>query len=1371
MYNNSRYLKIVCFLICLNYPSFSLPAQPYSIERIGIEQGLSNNYIVGITQDRQGFLWFATESGLNRFDGKTFRIYKKNFQKRTGISGNELNKVYADAKDNLIWIATQRAGLNVFDCETDTFSLFLHDSNDNNSICSDAITDVTNDAAGNIWIATYSSGVDYYDKKRKRFIHFNRSTLPELKSDNVWAVADDGKGKLYIGHVNAGLSVLSINDRSIKNYAFEPDNPYSLPDNDVRTIFIDNIGNIWIGSIGGLALFNPETENFTRFKADKNKPGSLISNVVFSITQTKDNKLWIGTENGGISILNIRKEMFLSPEEISFHNIYPADDETGLSYGTVRAVFQDRFDNVWIGTYRGGINFISKYPGIFQNWQHSAPLKKNSLSTSAAWGMCEDNDGNVWAGTDGGGICTFRDNVRTAIYTKENSRMSDNAVLSALKDSEGNLWFGTFAGGVMIYNTKTKQFAPFNPAGFEAGSHRCLFEDRNKTVWIAADGKGMFSYHLTTKTLKKYISPTHNIPSDNQIRAIAEDAQGRLWIGSFGAGLSVVDTAFRSVAMFYIGTGFYSNAVSCIFKDSRQRMWVGTGEGLVVFPKIDSLSRFTIFTEKDGLKDSYIRAITEDRNGNIWFGSNGGISRYDEGNKKFYNYDYTHGLPIGQFMDGSVVNARNGWIYFGSQNGVCYFDPEKIENTSALPPVVITAFRYYTGRTMPGNNNYPVSSGFVRLKHNQNTFTITFNVMDYAFADQTEYAYQMQGLSDKWYETGKTNEVVFRNLPAGTYYFSVKARLDNQDLPEQTTSFKVKINPPFWLSWWAKSFYILSAIGIVLFFASFYKKRIQLESQLYMEKENSLHQQALNNDKLQFFTNITHELRTPLTLIIGPLEDLLNDASLSEKSGKKVTLIHKNASRLLDLINRILDFRKTETNNMPLRVSEGNIAKLLKEIVLKYKELNQNSHVAFAVDVETENTVLFFDPEIVHVILDNLLSNALKYTRQGEIRLSLREVVEKEVLYTEIEVSDTGCGIPATELEKIFDRYYQVKGKNQASGTGIGLSLVKNLATVHQGFISAESEEGKGSSFKFRLVTGNTYPGVPHDVVETLHAPSLQSDEMEETRNGKKIMLIVEDNADILHYIRDTFAGDYLVLTAEDGKAGLEYAFNHIPDVVISDIMMPEISGLELCAALKKDVRTCHIPVILLTAKTSSQDKTEGYQSGADSYITKPFSADLLRSRVANLMDSRKKLAEQMVHSKIFKQTLLNDSIHQLDSDFLEKIGGIIKDNCFSEDLDVEFIAQKVNMSHATLYRKIKALTGITVNEFIRKIRMKEAEELLLTGKYSISEVAFRVGINSVAYFRQCFKDEFGTSASEYLRKIQLTVVSHIPHCSQGKQF
>ncbi|MDR1763459.1 MAG: response regulator [Dysgonamonadaceae bacterium] len=1343
-------------LIFALLPVLSLAQPEFDIRKLGIEQGLSNNYVVDIAQDRQGFMWFATESGLNRFDGNRFWTYRKFSQTAASISGNELNKVFADPRENAVWIATQRNGLNRFDCETETFTLFAHDDRDSNSIASDAVTDICESADGNLWLATYSNGIDLYD--RKKFIHFNRSTLPGLPSDKIWSILDDKKGKLYVGHVDKGLTVINLNDNSVKNYQNSPGNPNSLPDNCIWDIFIDNMGGVWLGTANGLSLFNPDNEHFTSFRHNPQKPSSLISDRIFSINQAGDNRLWIGSENGGISILNLGKDMFLSPEAVEFQNIYPSDDETGLSCATVKKIITDRFGNIWIGTYSGGLNFISRSPEFFRKWQYQNTLNNNSLPVKTAWGICTDNEGAIWVGTDGGGVCKFVNGLKTATYNVKNGPMSGDATLSAFKDSEGNLWFGAFMRGITLYNSKTGRFSAFMPAVFGNLTIRCFYEDEKKNLWIGTDDAGLYAYNLNSGKLSNYTAESHRLPTDNLVRAVAKDARGRLWVGSFGMGLVVLDADYRRITAFHKDSGFYSNAVSSIFLDSKQQIWVGTGEGLVCFQNPDSLAKFRIYTEKDGLRDSYIRAIVEDRAGNIWFSHNGGISKFDEKSGSFSNYDHSQGLPVGQFMDGSVTVDGDGRLYFGSQNGVCFFNPQNGAEIGDFPPVEITEFRYFSGKQASEDREAfcPVSLGKIRLKYNQNTLTFRFGVMDYAFSGRAEYSCRLEGLSDEWYFNGKSGESTFRNLPAGTYIFSVKARLDNNsEWSPQIASFKVRVLPPLWWSWWAKMIYLWLISLLIYYVVMFYIRRLQFRNILYLEKQNSIQQQALNNEKLQFFTNITHELRTPLTLIIGPLEDLLAD-KMPDEAGRKISLIHQNAKRLLDLINKILDFRKTETKNMPLKVRKGNLADFVSKIGEKYSELNQNPDIKIVTTIETENPVLYFDPENLAIILDNLISNALKYTDRGEIRIALRDVRDGETLYSEIEVADEGCGIEEDELAKIFDRYYQAQGKRMAQGTGIGLALAKNLAELHQGAITAESKPSKGSTFRLRIKTENIYPDIERREDDGENLPENQENIQPETdaKADRKIILIVEDNREILQYAADAFKSDFKVLKAENGQKGLVAAQQQIPDIIISDIMMPEMSGIELCEILKKNLRTCHIPIILLTAKTSMSEKAEGYASGADSYITKPFSAALLRSRVANLLESRKNLAKHLVNSKLYKQELLVESINILDNEFIEKVSRVIRDYNLPESIDIEFIASQVAMTHSTLYRKIKAITGLTVNEFVRRIKMKQAEELLLSGRYSISEVAYRTGFNSAAYFRKCFRDEFGATPAEYLRKL-----------------
>ena len=606
------------------------------------------------------------------------------------------------------------------------------------------------------------------------------------------------------------------------------------------------------------------------------------------------------------------------------------------------------------------------------------------------------------------------------------------------------------------------------------------------------------------------------------------------------------------------------------------------------------------------------------------------------------------------------------------------------------------------------------------------------------------------------------------NIPPGKYEFLVKARLHNQDWSEDTTSLRIHINPPLWLTWWAKLIYILITISIIYTIIHAYKKKIDLESLYTLEKKNHEQEQELNQERLRFYTNITHELRTPLTLILGPLEDMQKDTSLPTRQAQKLSVIHQSALRLLNLINQILEFRKTETQNKKLCVCKGNIAPLIHEIGLKYKELNQKKAIDFQIQIEKEEMPLFFDKEIITIILDNLISNAIKYTEQGKITLSLYPTTRNGVTYTEIKVSDTGYGISAEALPHVFDRYYQESGKHQASGTGIGLALVRNLVELHEGEIRVESIQNEGSTFYISLLTDNIYPNALHgdstkQTEEEMISEAVPEDSQNtEPETSKPILLIVEDNEDIQKYIAESFSDSFEVITGSNGEEGKQQALNRIPDIIVSDIMMPVMDGITLCRQLKEDVRTSHIPVILLTAKDSLQDKEEGYEVGADSYLTKPFSASLLRSRINNLLDSRKKLIAQFQQTGTShnpnshldeKRSIITEALSKLDNEFIEKITQLVEDNLSSEKIDITYLSDKMCMSGSTLYRKMKALTGLSTNEYIRKVKMQNAERLLLEGKYNISEIAYKIGMNSTGYFRQCFKDEFGVSPSDYLKQ------------------
>ncbi|HJD76818.1 MAG TPA: response regulator, partial [Bacteroides reticulotermitis] len=1045
------------------------------------------------------------------------------------------------------------------------------------------------------------------------------------------------------------------------------------------------------------------------------------------------------------------------------------DNNYSLSNASPRYIFQDTFNNVWIGTWGGGINFISSDPPSFNTWSYSpTQMHEKSLNNKVVSSICYDEQGRLWIGTDGGGINVFEDGKQIKTYDKKSQDLISNSVLCSLRDSDGNLWFGTYLGNISYYNTKQKKFQTIELEKNQFLDVRAFYEDKDKRLWIGTH-KGIYVLNLASKKVLQHYD-TSNCPLiENFVRSIAQDSKGRFWIGTFGGGVGIYTPDMQLIKKFNQYEGFCSNTINQIYQSSKKEMWVATGEGLVRFPSVESFD-YQVFQRKEGLSNTHIRALVEDKNDNIWASTNTGISCYIAAKKCFYNYDHSNNIPQGSFISGCVTKDDKGFIYFGSINGLCFFNPNIAIKGPIVPTVVITEIKVLERLTNQENNLtiIPSSKEEMELTHDQNTFSLTFNVQDYSLANQMEYTYMLKGLENSWYTVNENNSVTFRNIPPGKYEFLIKARLHNQDWPDETTSLIIRINPPIWLTWWAKLLYFVVCVAIGYFILRAYKKKINLESLYVLEKKNHEQEQALNQERMRFYTNITHELRTPLTLILGPLEDMQKDTSLPTKQAQKLSVIHQSALRLLNLINQILEFRKTETQNKKLCVSKGNLAALIREIGLKYQELNRKPDIDFRIQIEKEDMTLFFDKEIMTIILDNLISNAIKYTAKGNIALHLYRTTRNEVAYTEIKISDSGYGISSEALSHIFDRYYQESGKHQASGTGIGLALVKNLIELHEGEIRVESVQNEGSTFYISLLTDNIYPNALHadssEETGQKENPDITSEEFQGsiTESGKPILLVVEDNEEIQNYIADSFSDSFEVITASNGKEGEVLAFSSIPDLIVSDIMMPVMDGITLCHHLKEDVRTSHIPIILLTAKDSLQDKEEGYEVGADSYLTKPFSASLLRSRIHNLLESRKKLVAQFQtkHSHPSqpqldrKRSIIEESLNKLDREFIEKIMRLIEENLSSEKIDITYLSDQMCMSSSTLYRKMKALTGLSTNEFIRKIKMQNAEKLLLEGKYNISEISYKIGMNSTGYFRQCFKDEFGLSPSEYLKQI-----------------
>ena len=1342
------YTYLLSLFACLMLLASKSMAQPYTLRHLGIEDGLSNNYVTDIVQDSQGCIWIATEAGLNRFNGKDFTVYNTH---NSDIAGDALTRLLYDPEENKLWVGT-KTGISLLDCRTQEFEQSTpFDSIDmNNNIVS-----ISPAADGGIWVANHYGKIVHYNKTGGKVTTLSRENIQGLPHSH-WSVFDNGKGQLYVGHSGEGMSIIDLKSGTIKRYQNDPHNPKSLPGSSVYSIYIDHLENIWMGTNQGLALYNPVTEDFQIFRYEAGNPESLISDHVYEIKEMQDNRLWIATDIGGISILDLRNITFMNPKDLKFQNITNTYDKHGLSSGNIRSLFQDSFGNIWIGNYSSGVDFISHMQPIF----HTLPYmieKKQIIKYKSVWGVHVDEKQQVWLGSEKE-IAMFKDGNLQKKFDLTAHLSRTYAQVFTIHSSKENLFLGLYDDGLLKFDTRTNRITRID-LGQDYIDVNALYEDENGKLWIGME-YGLASYEKGILRREKEIN---NQRSNVSVYGVLHDRQGKLWIGSYGSGIFVFDKDNKCVIQLLSENGFCSNSINQLYIDTKGGIWAATRNGIGYIKDTNHPENFIGYKYGDGLEDTYVHALQEDKDGNIWFSTDKGISCWNREQNKFDNYDYRDGIPLGSFTDGSAYAAQDGTLYFGSLNGVCYFNPQDISKENQVASVQIVECKGISSR-MEGSSDETLilsDNGTIELPYDRNSFSITFMIPDYSQSQVVEYAYMIEELGNTWTNTQGENQVTFRNLSPGKYTFKVKARLRNHDWDDnRIATMKVHIHPPFWLAWYAKALYILLiVIGIYVWFR-FYKRKLMLENSLELERKKSLNEQELNNERLRFYTNITHELRTPLTLILGPLEDLINDSNLSAYYSNKVKVIHSSAIRLLNLINQILEFRKTETQNKKLCVAHDNIANLVYEIGLKYKELNRKPDIEFRIELEKEDMPLYFDKEIVTIILDNLISNAIKYTEKGSITLGLHNVVRNNISYTEIKVSDTGFGITPEALPYIFNRYYQEGGDHQASGTGIGLALVKNLVTLHEGEIKVESTLGTGSTFYFSLLTDNTYPHVLHaDSPERTVDEKEEKEEIPESASGgKRIMLIVEDNQDICNYIAESFSDDFEVKTAANGEQGMEQALNSIPDIIVSDIMMPVMNGITMCKILKEDVRTSHIPIILLTAKDSLQDKEEGYQVGADSYLTKPFSATLLHSRINNLLESRKRLTERFNtstphHNMDEKRALLAESLNKLDNEFIEKINQLIEARLSSEKIDIGYLADNMCMSKSTLYRKMKALTGLSTNEYVRKIKMQHAERLLLEGRYNISEVAFRVGINSVVYFRQCFKEEFGVLPSEYLKQ------------------
>lgn len=1327
---------------------------PTAVRHISTEDGLPNATIVDMLQDRKGYLWFATKQGLVRFDGRRFiSRHSGNSQ----LSGNELNTLLLDPQDpDLLWAGTEREGLNLYDIRHNTFRTFRHDPRDSTSLSSDEITQIAPALSGGIWIASYSGTIDYLPPEQSRFTHYHARNTRGMPQDPIWTLTQDKRGFLYVGHLHAGLTVISPDRRTAHNHRPRPGDASSLPDHEVLCLFIDPMENIWAGTRNGLALFNPLTGRFRTFRHTASDPHSLLSNQIYDIALKSDHELYIACRMGGVCTLDLRQELHNPATPVRFGRIPAGNKAHELPSIHVHSLLSDSYGNCWIGYESDGLSCIPHHSSPFRVWQYKeSPTDDTRLHSRIPQSVGIEPGRGVWIGLDAAGVDFFAQGRSLPQRTEKINRILSQAIVQTIfRDSRGILYFGTFRHGILRYDPATEALHRLDPDPALPLHIRSMHEDRAGQIWIGTH-HGIYLYRMADGSFHKPADINTAI-RDNILCAIAGDRAGRIYVATYGRGITLFSPDGKVLQRQDKSTGFPSNAVHTLFCDIQGEVWAGTRKGLIQFHTrngLPDLQNYTLYTEKDGLPEACIRAIQEDSQGNLWVATNNHLVRLHRKDHVFQSYARQDGLPGGEFQNNASARDENGRLYFVSRKGVVSFDPARFYQPLPLPRASITELIAYGHGDKPSEKSIllPEEAEEISFSSEENTLSIAFSIQDYALLSQAEYAYRLEGLEEEWYPTAE-RIVTFRSLPPGNYRFHLKYRLKGGEWHQLPQTVSFRILPPWWLAPWAKALYSLAILLLLADAFLRYHRRQKLETSLLIEQERHKRDEEIHNERLVFFTNITHELRTPLTLILDPLNTLLKKKeAYSREQQSLLELIQRNAARLRTLTDQILEFRKTETQNRRLCLCKADSSAVVKEIFWQFEESAKPRALRFRYLQNTPDTTLWFDREILAIILSNFLSNALKHTAQGEIRLRVEEKAWEGENYLVFTVEDTGQGIPPEELPHIFDRYY-MGSDTQAGGTGIGLALVRNLADIHQARLTVESTPGCGSAFSLWLKKNGEYPGEIH-LSPAPKAPDSPDPSSEpphpETTDTKPILLLVEDHEEIRRYMAGILQADYRILTATQGEEGLQRAFETIPDLIVSDIMMPLMDGIELCRRIKSDLRTSHIPLILLTAKDTNEDRSEGYAMGADSYLTKPLDSELLRSRIANLLNSRRKLAETWAKTPAADRKE-ERKMSPIDRQFLQNLTATIETHIENGDLDIAFLAEKMHVSHSTLYRKVKALTEMNIQAFILHIRMQQAARLLSDEQLTVLEAMYRVGINTPAYFRKCFKEAFGCLPSEY---------------------
>ncbi len=1409
----TKYFVLLALLILLSlhqiFPQTYIP-EKIQFKHITGEDGLSITNIPCLIQDNKGFIWIGASEGLLRYDGKKFKIFKHSPEDSKSLGTGGVFVLCVD-KSGVLWIGTGGGGLNRYNADKENFTRFLNP--EDSSAMHNFILGLYEDKSGTLWAGTQYDGLFSFDTKTEKSTYYkNIPNDPTSVSENrIWTFFEDSKNNLWVGTLSGGLNKFDRTTKKFTRYLHNPNDPTSISFNTIAGIREDKSGNIWIATFGGgldklTYKEDKQTPVFTHYKYDPRNPSSLNCNYLVFIHIDENDILWLGTSEGGLnrSISSVDEN-----PELSFLS-YKHDplDKFSLLGNYVSWIYQDNSGLLWIANLEGGLNIINTKQNQFKLYGNKQD-DVNSLSSNNVTAICEDKFGVVWIGTYDKGLNKWDRTTNKFTHYKHNphdhNSISDNRITDIHEDRSGDLWIATYFGGLNKFDRKTENFYAYknDPSNSNSISEDVVIsiaEDPSGILWIGTPDNGLHKFDKD-KGIFTYIKYKLDDPNDFSSTYAADlfvDRSGLLWVSARLDGIFSYDYRKNKFVHYENdlknANSLGSNTVNLIYEDKTGNYWFGLSDGgLDKFDKVNS--KFKHYSVKDGLAGNYIYSILEDDKSNLWISTGNGLSIFNPQNNTFRNFDTEDGLPGNALWSG--CKTKTGEYIYGCDRGIVVFHPDSINENISIPPVYITDFHLFNKPVPIGYDSLTkrtilsksiIECNELELNYDDKVFSFEFAALDYYSPENNKYAYKMEGFDKDWtYTDPNRAQVTYTNLNPGEYLFRVKASDKYGNWSASGASIKIIILPPWWQTTWAYLFYILIIGSAVYIIWKAQLRRIRIKNEYEMSKFEAQKLHEVDELKSRFFTNISHEFRTPLTLILGPAKQLVEKIK-DEKIKSEISMIHRNARKLLGLVNQLLDISKLESGNMKLQTAPENIVSLLKALVLSFTSYAERKRITLKFNSVENEIIVYLDKEKFEKIITNILSNAFKFTAiggrievnchpefiSGSAAISestndikkLKQVQLDSQKFVKITISDTGIGIPKENMEKIFDRFYQVDGSHtrEHEGTGIGLSLTKELVELHKGKIEVESEEGKGTTFTVSIPLGTGHLK-PEEIIKKDYEydKGIESIETEEENRSKPeyiadnessekisfpLLLITEDNDDVRSYIKQNLQQAFRIIEAIDGEDGWNKTIEQLPDLIVSDVMMPKMDGFRFCEKLKTDSRTSHIPVILLTAKAAKEDKLEGYETGADDYIMKPFDTDELKARIKNLLEQRKRLHEHFQKEGIVG--LDQTRIASVDKKFLHRAYEIISQNISNESFSVEVFAKNLTVSKSLLHKKITALTGEPPVEFIRRVRLNKAANLIESKFGNLSEIALEVGFSNPAYFSECFKKQFGVPPSQY---------------------